>query len=248
MRFHDHFSGHAEDYARFRPTYPVALYAFLAGTVDARETAWDCATGNGQAAVGLAAHFARVIATDASSPQIAHAAAHPRVEYRVADATASGLPDASVDLVAVAQALHWFDTPAFYAEVRRVVKPGGVCAAWGYGLMRVTPAVDAAVEHFYREVVGPYWPPERAHLEQEYRTLGYPFAELTAPAFAMETTWSLAGLLGYLATWSAAKRYAKTVGTDPLEHIAANLARAWGPTHTRRAITWPLYLRIGRVV
>ena len=247
MHFHDHFSGHAGDYARFRPTYPAALYAFLAGAVDACELAWDCATGSGQAAVGLAEHFARVIATDASGPQIAHAATHPRVDYRVAEATASGLPAASVDLVTVAQALHWFDNAAFYTEVRRVAKPDGVCAAWGYGLMRVTPAVDAVVEHFYRDVVGPYWPPERAYLDAGYRTLAFPFPEFAAPAFSMTATWPLADLLGYLATWSAAKRYAKVVGVDPLERVATDLARAWGPAHAPRAITWPLYLRVGRV-
>lgn len=152
MTFHDHFSEHAEDYARFRPTYPDSLYKFLGETVTARALAWDCATGNGQAAVGLAAHFERVIATDASRPQIAQALAHPRVEYRVAEATQSGLADASVDLVTIAQALHWFDTPTFYAEVRRVLTPAGVCAAWGYGLMRIAPAIDAVVDHYYRDV------------------------------------------------------------------------------------------------
>lgn len=246
MSFHDHFSGHADEYARFRPTYPTSLYAFLARAAPAQELAWDCATGNGQAALGLASHFARVIATDASAAQNAHAVAHGRVEYRVAEATASGIPAASVDLITVAQALHWFDTPAFYAEVRRVAKPGAICAAWGYGLMRVAPAIDAVLDRFYRNVVGPYWPPERAHLDAGYRTLAFPFAEFAAPSFAMEATWPLAGLLGYLATWSAAKRYAKAVGADPIECIAADLAHAWGPAATPQAITWPLYLRVGR--
>lgn len=247
MTFHDHFSGHADDYARFRPSYPHTLYAFLAKAVGAHDLAWDCATGNGQAAVGLAAHFARVVATDASGSQIEHAAAHPNVEYRVAEASASGLADASVDLVTIAQALHWFDTPAFYAEVRRVLKPGGVCAAWGYGLMRVAPAIDAVVDRFYHEVVGPYWPPERAHLDAGYRTLGFPFPEIAAPAFAMEAEWPLKELVGYLATWSAAKRYAKTTGNDPLGVIGADLARAWGAADVPRRITWPLFLRVGRI-
>ena len=247
MSFQDHFSGHADDYARYRPRYPDTLYAFLGDVAGARDLAWDCATGNGQAAVGLAGHFARVVATDASAPQINYSAAHPNVEYRVADATASGLADASVDLVTIAQALHWFDTQTFYAEVRRVARPGGACAAWGYGLMRVTPAIDAVIDYFYRKIVGPYWPPERAHLDAEYRELGFPFAELPAPAFTMQTNWPLAGLLGYLSTWSAAKRYAKAIGTDPLERIAPDLARAWGQAQTQRSILWPLYLRIGRL-
>lgn len=246
MTFHDHFSEHAEDYARFRPTYPDSLYAFLADAVTARGLAWDCATGNGQAAVGLAKHFERVIATDASRPQIAQALAHPRVEYRVAEATQSGLADASVDLVTIAQALHWFDTPTFYAEVRRVLTPAGVCAAWGYGLMRIAPAIDAVVDHYYRDVVGPYWPPERVHLDAGYATLGFPFAEIAAPPFAMQATWPLAGLLGYLATWSATKRYVQILGMDPLDRVSGDLTRAWGPADVTHLVTWPLYLRVGR--
>ena len=246
MTFHDHFSEHAEDYARFRPTYPDSLYTFLADAVTARGLAWDCATGNGQAAVGLAKHFERVIATDASRPQIAQALAHPRVEYRVAEATQSGLADASVDLVTIAQALHWFDTPTFYAEVRRVLTPAGVCAAWGYGLMRIAPAIDAVVDHYYRDVVGPYWPPERVHLDAGYATLGFPFAEIAAPPFAMQATWPLAGLLGYLATWSATKRYVQILGMDPLDRVSGDLTRAWGPADVTHLVTWPLYLRVGR--
>lgn len=246
MTFHDHFSEHAEDYARFRPTYPESLYTFLAETVTARGLAWDCATGNGQAAVGLAKHFERVIATDASRPQIEQALAHPRVEYRVAEATHSGLGDASVDLVTIAQALHWFDTPTFYTEVRRVLKPAGVCAAWGYGLMRIAPAIDAVVDHYYRDVVGSYWPPERGHLDAGYRSLGFPFAEVAAPSFAMQVTWPLSGLLGYLATWSATKRYLQVLGMDPLDRISGDLARAWGPADVTHLVTWPLYLRVGR--
>lgn len=246
MTFHDHFSEHAEDYARFRPTYPDSLYTFLADAVTARGLAWDCATGNGQAAVGLAKHFERVIATDASRPQIAQALAHPRVEYRVVEATQSGLADASVDLVTIAQALHWFDTPAFYAEVRRVLAPAGVCAAWGYGLMRIAPAIDAVVDHYYRDVVGPYWPSERVHLDAGYATLGFPFAEIAAPPFAMQATWPLAGLLGYLATWSATKRYVQILGMDPLDRVSGDLTRAWGPADVTHLVTWPLYLRVGR--
>lgn len=246
MTFHDHFSEHAKDYARFRPTYPDSLYTFLADAVTARGLAWDCATGNGQAAVGLAKHFERVIATDASRPQIVQALAHPRVEYRVAEATQSGLADASVDLVTIAQALHWFDTPTFYAEVRRVLTPAGVCAAWGYGLMRIAPAIDAVVDHYYRDVVGPYWPPERVHLDAGYATLGFPFAEIAAPPFAMQATWPLAGLLGYLATWSATKRYVQILGMDPLDRVSGDLTRAWGPADVTHLVTWPLYLRVGR--
>lgn len=159
MRFKDHFSGHAGQYARFRPRYPEALFSYLALLAPVREFAWNCATGNGQAAIGLAAHFERVIATDASSQQIESAEPHARVEYRVAPAENSRLPADSIDLVTAAQALHWFDIPAFFAEAQRVLKPGGVTAVWAYNLLRISPEVDALVNRFYLETTAAFWPP-----------------------------------------------------------------------------------------
>ena len=245
--FADHFTSVAADYASFRPTYPAALFAWLADIVPGRALAWDCAAGSGQASRGLAAHFERVIATDASAAQIAAAASHPRVEYRVAPAEASGLPDGVVDLVTVAQALHWFDLDRFYAEARRVLKPGGVLAVWTYGVLSVAgEAVDARARAFYRETVGPYWPPERRHVESGYRTLPFPFAELETPAFRMEASWSLPELLGYFRSWSATARYLAERGHDPVEALAAELASLWGSPSDRRTITWPLALRAGR--
>lgn len=247
MAFKDHFGGHAQDYARFRPTYPAALYTYLAGLAPARELAWDCATGSGQAALGLAVHFAHVVATDASAGQIAAAAAHPTIEYRVAPAEHSGLASANADLVTVAQALHWFDLDAFYAEVRRVLKPDGVIAAWCYALMRISPKVDAVIDRYYREIVGPHWPPERAHVDAHYRTLAFPFTEAVAPPFRMDTRWTLDEFIGYLDTWSATQRYVQANGTHPLEQIREPLAWAWGADRAARTIVWPLHLRIGRV-
>jgi len=176
--FKDHFSSASDRYAAFRPDYPAALYAWLAGLSTARDTAWDCATGSGQAALGLAPHFRRVVASDASAEQIRHAGPHPGIEYRVAPAEASGLADRSVDLVTVAQAAHWFDLPRFYAEVARVLKPGGVLALWGYGRMVLPGDMDAPFRRFYGETVGPYWPPERALIDDAYRSLDFPFAEI----------------------------------------------------------------------
>lgn len=246
MTFKDHFSGHADDYTRYRPSYPHAVFAWLAAQVPQHERAWDCATGNGQAAVGLAEFFADVVATDASDSQIAAAKPHARVRYAVAPAERSDLAARSLDLITVGQALHWFDFTAFYAEAARVLKPGGVLAAWSYGLMQITPAVDAAVWRLYEPIVGPYWPPERRYVEERYRSLPFPFREIAVPAFAMEALWTLEQLTGYLGTWSAVRRYRKEQGGDPLALIADELSAAWGDAETARKVVWPMFMRVGR--
>ena len=245
--FADHFSGAAAEYARFRPRYPAALFSYLSALVPSEALAWDCATGSGQAAVALAAHLSRVVATDASAEQIAHAEPHPRVEYRVAAAERSGLDAASVELVTVAQALHWFDLPAFYAEVQRVLRPGGVLAVWCYGHMVLpSEALQNALDRFYSVTVGPYWPPERSLVEAGYGSLPFPFVELAAPAFAMEMRTSLDGLLGYLGTWSATQRYIQATGRDPVPELGSEAAKHWGDPQAQRVVRWPLSLRVGR--
>jgi ubiquinone/menaquinone biosynthesis C-methylase UbiE len=200
MKFKDHFSGHAADYAKFRPNYPRELFEYLASIAPGRGRAWDCATGNGQAAVGLSAFFDRVIATDASERQILGASRNERIEFRVAAAEKSGLESKSIDLVTVAQALHWFDLDAFYAEAMRVLKPLGILAAWCYGFLEIAPEINAIVNRFYDEIVGPYWPPERKIVEDGFRTIPFPFDEFESPVFAMQAHWSLEQLVGYLRT------------------------------------------------
>lgn len=244
--FSDHFAPVSGAYADFRPTYPPALFDWLAAVAPGRGLVWDCACGSGQASVDLADRFERVAATDASAAQLEGAARHPQIEYRQAPAEMSGLPDASVDLITVAQALHWFDLPAFYAEARRVLRPGGVLAVWSYGVQTVEgDAVDALVQHFYREVVGPYWPPERVLVEQGYRTLDFPFAEFAPPAFEMTAHWPLSRLLGYFRSWSATGRYIKARGEDPVVGLAEALASLWGDPEAGRQVAWPLALRVG---
>lgn len=245
--FNDHFSGHARDYGRFRPTYPPALFAALAACAPGRRLAWDCATGNGQAAVPLADWFDEVVATDASAEQIARAPTVPRVRFAVAPAHASGLPDRSVDLVTVAQALHWFDLDAFWAEVRRVAVPGGVVAAWCYALFEIDPAVDAVVLRLYDDVVGADWPPERRHIESGYATLPWPWAPVVLPDLRMDAEWDLDAVLGYLGTWSATRRHRARTGVDPVGLVAADLAAAWGDPRAKRRVSWPLHVRAGRV-
>jgi ubiquinone/menaquinone biosynthesis C-methylase UbiE len=245
--FRDHFAPVASSYAGFRPTYPKNLFAWLAASVPRHELAWDCAAGSGQASVDLAAHFEHVVATDASQAQIDAAPPHPRIDYRVAPAEASGLPEASADLITVAQALHWFNLPAFYSEVRRVLRPTGVLAVWTYGVLTVEGAqVDALVQHFYHDTVGPYWPAERAHVENGYRSLPFPFAEIAPPSFSMEADWTLPELLGYFRSWSATGRFIAANGHDPVALLEQQLAPLWGGSGRRRQIAWPLALRIGR--
>jgi ubiquinone/menaquinone biosynthesis C-methylase UbiE len=245
--FSDHFSAVSSSYAKFRPTYPAELYSWLASLTPDHSAAWDCAAGSGQASVDLAAHFDRVIATDASQAQIDTAVAHPRVDYRVASAEASGLPERSVDLVTVAQALHWFELDAFYDEVRRVLKPAGVLAAWSYGVATVEGCdVDAIAQRFYRETVGPYWPPETAIVEAGYRTLPFPFEEIEPPPFAMTARWTLPQLLGYFGSWSATARYIAMNGKDPTLDLMQQLAPFWGGPERIRTVTWRIALRAGR--
>lgn len=245
--FPDHFSGVAGAYAEHRPSYPPRLFAWLAEAAPRRDLAWDCATGSGQAAIGLASHFARVVATDASAAQVAAARPRANVEYRVAPAEASGLEGSSFDLVTVGQALHWFDRSAFYAEARRVLRPGGLVAAWTYGgAVLDDPRADAIHRRFYSETVGPYWPPERALVESRYRTIEFPFEEIDPPSFEMEAEWPLASFLGYAGTWSSVMRFRAERGFDPVVELARDLEPLWGDPATPRRIRWPLALRAGR--
>jgi SAM-dependent methyltransferase len=246
--FRDLFSAQAATYAAFRPSYPPALFAWLADVAPARTLAWDCATGSGQAALGLSPHFARVIATDASAAQLAHATPAPNVEYRVARAEASELPDGAADLVNVAQAVHWFDLDRFYAEARRVLAPGGVLALSSYGSARLDePALAAAFSRFEHETLGDYWPDGRQHVGEALRTIPFPFAELAPPPFALERRWTLAELLGYARSWSATAAFVARHGRDPVDALADALAPLWGEATAARTVRWPFVVRAGRV-
>ena len=247
MTFKDHFSRRAALYAAYRPHYPKALFMYLSGLTADHDLALDCGTGNGQAAVELAKHFARVVATDPSAAQIEQATRRPNIEYRLAPAERSGLAAQSVDLVTAAQALHWFDAAAFFAEAARVVKHDGVVAVWGYG----DPVLDTAqlqrlLHHFNRVKLEPYWFAERKLLLDGYRTVDFPFDELTPPAFHLRVEWTLDELLGYLRTWSSTARYVDQHGIDPVAELEGQLVAEWGDRDTAREIQWPLYVRVGR--
>lgn len=245
--FKDHFSGHAAGYSTYRPTYPPRLFQWLAETAPRLGRAWDAGTGNGQAAVDLAEHFASVVGTDGSATQLAHATRHPRVEYRVAPAEESGLPTGWADLVTVAQALHWFDLSRFYAEARRVLAADGLLAVWCYGDCRLDdPTVDRIVHRYNRDTVEEYWPPERDLVLAEYRSIPFPFREVATPSVRLEAFWTLPQLAGYLRSWSATTRCARVTGRDPVAAVEEALERVWGPPDSARVVSWPLTVRAGR--
>ena len=248
MTFQDHFSRVSADYSRYRPRYPAALFDWLASLTPRHTLAWDCATGSGQAATGLAPHFERVIATDASADQIVNAAPVPNVEYRVAPAERSGLDTGSVDLVTCAQALHWLPLGAFYAEVRRVLTSTGVVAVWGYHVPVVDDGeVDRHIRRFHNVVVGPYWPPARQLVEDRFTTIAFPFAEIPAPPFDMRVRWTLQDYARYLGTQSATDRYREAhAGDDPVPGFVAAVEPAWGGLDHSRDVRFPMFVRAGR--
>ncbi|WP_460457164.1 class I SAM-dependent methyltransferase [Arenimonas alkanexedens] len=247
MIFQDHFSGHAAEYARARPTYPKELFAWVSDQCRHHDLAWDVGCGNGQASLALAHHFQRVHASDASEAQIAAAPVDPRITWRVESAEHSALRNHSVDLVTAAQAYHWFNQERFCAETLRVLRPGGVVAVWCYGRTRVDHGVDDVFDTLYHERLGGYWPPERRHVDDGYRHLSFPFEPISdAPRFEMTLQWDLAQYLAYLRTWSSSQRLLRETGRDAVSELAGQFEAAWGGPETRREVRWPLSIRAGR--
>jgi ubiquinone/menaquinone biosynthesis C-methylase UbiE len=243
------FSTQSKLYAEFRPNYPQELFEFLAASVPQNQLAWDCATGSGQAALGLAEHFDRVIATDINPEQIANAKQHPRVEYHVAPAEQSGLADHSADVVTITQALHWLDIPRFYQEVRRVAKPHAIFVATVYSdPVLGDPAADKILHNYNKVIVGSYWPPERKLVDEAYANIPFPFQAIQAPELKLERDWSLSELAGYLRSWSATNRYIKQNGADPVIPFESEMGRVWHKPSEKRRLHWPFAIRAGRVI
>lgn len=246
MARNDHFSKFAATYASYRPTYPDELFSTLAPLAPSRSHAWDCATGTGQAAVSLAAHFDQVTATDVGAGMIKKAQPHPRVTYAVGSAEAPALVDRSVDLVTVAMALHWFDRDIFWQTCQRVLRPNGVLAYWGYLLPEISPAVDAVVRHYHDETIGSFWPPDRGPLMNLYADIDPPAQRLLERDLTMNSTWKLENLVGMLDSWSATHRAREQSGHDPIPAVAGLLSVVWDRDKPTMPVRWPLKLHAFR--
>lgn len=240
------YSGVSSDYASVRPTYPAELFDWLASLLEHRDMAWDTATGSGQAALGLVPHFDRVIATDLSAAQLQHARRHPRIEYRVACAEKSGLDARSVDLVVVAAALHWFDLDRFYAEVSRVVRSGGLLAAWTYHVAHVGPPLDRILWPFYTDMVAQYFAAGARMVDARYEGLALPGQVIRHPEFQVSVRWSADDVLRFVKTWSGVQSCIKETGKDPVAEIVPAIREVFGDGNPVRELNWPLYLRVAR--
>ncbi|KAA3619274.1 MAG: class I SAM-dependent methyltransferase [Calditrichaeota bacterium] len=245
MKFSDHFSRQSASYKNYRPDYPAALFTFLAEQAPSRNLAWDCATGNGQSALGLAPYFTSIIATDASSNQINNAVKLENIKYVVANAEKTILQDGSVDLITVAQAFHWFNSAKFYAEAKRVLKNRGIIAIWSYNLISISPNLDTVIADFYSTTLHGFWPEERQLVENNYQGISFPFRQITVPEFQMRAQWSFDHLIGYMGTWSAVQKYIKTNGIDPVAGCRAKLQAEWGDLTLVKDVSWPLTLIVG---
>jgi SAM-dependent methyltransferase len=240
----DNFSVQAAGYAQFRPTYPQELYDYLYSLVQEKNTAWDCATGNGQVARILAKDFKQVFATDISENQLKHAVQKENISYLLESSNKSSFPDASFDLITVAQAIHWFHFDDFYAEVKRTLKPFGIFAAFGYGVMRIDEQVDAVIHKLYKGILGGYWDEERKHIDEGYSSIPFPFQEFAVPKFSIQTTWDFDQMIGYLNTWSALQHYKKANNSSPLAILMPELEMAWGTGD--KEVYFPILLRVGK--
>jgi ubiquinone/menaquinone biosynthesis C-methylase UbiE len=245
LKLKDRFSNHSEQYAVFRPTYPEALYDFILSLVKEKNNAWDCGCGNGQVASDLSEKFKRVIATDISEKQIANAIVKENIFYAVSASEKTDFKNSTFDLITVGQALHWFDIPTFFDEVKRVGKPEGIVAVWGYGLLKITPDIDTLIQHFYTDVVGSYWDKERKLVDEHYRHIQFPFKEIPSPGFDFSFQWTQAQLHGYLSTWSSVQKYISEHKINPVDALMNSIDSHWSDEEMK--VTFPLFLRVGEI-
>lgn len=243
----DRFSRLASEYAQYRPEYPPELSEYLASITKSHRFAWDCATGNGQAAVSLSHFYQRVLATDVSARQVMHANHSTNLDYAIAAAERAPIASKSVDLIAVGQAIQWFNLEQFYLEAKRVLRADGILAAWGYSQPEISPDIDPLLGRYYHQVLGPYLPPQLELVEQRYQTLPFPFHEITpSDDLSMDTNWTFQQMLGMMASLSPVVTYQTEHGKHPVDEIHDALSAAWGDLEKVRRVHWPLFFRIGR--
>ncbi len=245
MLFKDYFSTQSSIYSKYRPSYPRELFEYLASISPSKNIAWDCATGSGQAAIGLAEFFESVIATDASEQQLKNAKLHPKVKYKLSKAEETDFPAEYFDLITVAQALHWLDISKFFKEVKRVLKPGGIIAVSLYSLVESDDEINEIIDDFYNNIVDSYWPAERKFVDRLYENIPFPFKEIKAPKFLMKTFWNCEHLFGYLESWSAVQRYKEQNGSNPIDLIREKIYKIWGNPEEQKELKWPLVLKVG---
>ena len=240
----DHFSKQASSYAKFRPTYPVALFEVLYQKIKGRKLAWDCATGNGQVATELAKEFKQVMATDISEKQLAQAVPLSNIQYQVMPAESTNFPDHTFDLITVAQALHWFNFDSFFQEIHRVLKPNGLFAAWFYTLLKVNKEIDQVISLYYSQVIGSYWPPQRKHIDHHYQGIAFPFKHIEKTDFSITFNWSIDQMIGYLNSWSSTQAYIKAHQKNPIHLIEQELRSVWGDH--QQQVSFPIQLILGQ--
>ena len=241
----DNFSKQADIYAKYRPHYPQELFDVILQQIERNKNVWDCATGNGQSAKVLATYFENVFASDISQKQIDNAGQAENIYYSVQPAEQTNFAGDTFDLITVSQALHWFATEAFYKEVKRVSKPPAVFAAWAYSLLYISPEIDGLIRSFYTNVIGPYWDTERKYVDEEYKTIPFPFKEITAPKFDMEYYWTIEEVEGYLNTWSALQKFIAANNYNPVPDVIKRIIPYW--KNERMKISFPLHIRMGLI-
>jgi ubiquinone/menaquinone biosynthesis C-methylase UbiE len=247
MKNTDYFSEQSKAYKENRPTYPNELFDWLATMAPSRVAAWDCGCGNGQATVSLARYFDQVIATDLSNKQIDLAEQKTNIRYSVEPAEKSSIVTQSIDLTFTSQALHWFNHELFFSEVKRVSKPNAIFSALTYNLLSIAPELDALLLDFYSNIVGPYWPPERKHVENNYNSIPFPFKRIESPSFCMSANWSIAQFIGYIQSWSSVTLCRTKTGSDPLASLIPQIKQLWGDSSISRAVSWPITLLTGQI-
>ncbi len=248
MDFKDYFSTQAKEYSKYRPKYPDELFSYLSSLVNEHNAAWDCATGNGQAAIGLEPYFEKIIATDASSSQIEHAELHPKIEYHTATAENSGLESYSIDLLTVATAIHWINTDIFYPEAKRIIKNGGVLAVWTYSESYVNEEIDEVSRYYGHTIIGEHWPEENKKAWDFENKIHLPFENIETPNFEIHLNWDLGDYMKYLYTWSATHNYIRKTGKNPLEIVYNDFLAAWKDENIKRDMKKIVKLKAGRII